>query len=147
MVRFGTIAIATLGLGLSLALGACGSADDNSPPDITVIDPPTSTVPSVQDAPRPAVAFAACASCHTVTPGQNGIGPSLAGVFGRKAGMAPGFVYSEAMKDAGKTWDEATLDTYLANPMGVVPGTRMTYMGQSDPAKRKAVIEYLKTLK
>ena len=51
------------------------------------------------------------------------------------------------MKNSGKVWDEATLDNFLTNPMSNVPGTRMSYMGQSDPAKRKAVIDYLKTLK
>ena len=142
MVRFGTIAIATLGL----ALTGCGSAKDNSAPDVTMVPRASEASPPIEPNTTP-VAFAPCMSCHAVTPGQNGIGPSLAGVFGRKAGMAPGFVYSEAMKDSGKTWDEATLDTYLTNPMGAVPGTRMTYMGQSDPAKRKTVIEYLKTLK
>lgn len=136
MVRFGTIATAALGL----ALAACGSAKDNSAPS------GTSATSEVSAAAKP-VAFAQCMSCHAVAPGQNGIGPSLAGVFGRKAGMAPGFSYSDAMKASGKTWDEASLDAFLANPMGVVPGTRMTYMGQSDPAKRKAVIEYLQTLK
>ena len=141
MVRFRTIAIATLGLGLALA--GCGSAKDNSAPSETG----ASTANGMSSPSTTPVAFAACMSCHAVTPGQNGIGPSLAGVFGRKAGMAPEFVYSAAMKDSGKIWDEATLDAFLTNPIGVVPGTRMTYMGQSDPAKRKAVIEYLKTLK
>lgn len=143
MVRFRTIAIATLGLGLGLALAGCGSAKDNSASSVTG----TSAANEMSSPSTTPVAFAACMSCHAVTPGQNGIGPSLAGVFGRKAGMAPEFVYSAAMKDSGKIWDEATLDAFLTNPMGVVPGTRMTYMGQSDPAKRKAVIEYLKTLK
>ena len=123
------------------ALGACNSAKSPSVPG-------SETTPAaVEAANATPVAFAPCMSCHAVTPGQNGIGPSLAGVFGRKAASAPGFEYSDAMKASGKTWDDATLDTYLANPMGVVPGTRMTYMGQSDPAKRKAVIEYLKSLK
>ena len=137
MIWFRTIAIATL------ALAGCGSAKDNSASNVTG----ASTANEMSSPSITPVAFAPCMSCHAVTPGQNGIGPSLAGVFGRKAGMAPGFVYSEAMKDSGKTWDEASLDAFLTSPMGAVPGTRMTYMGQSDPAKRKAVIEYLKTLK
>ena len=134
MVRNGAIAAGMM----VLTLAGCGVAKDQTVPGDQTASPAAETKP---------VAFVPCMSCHAVTPGQNGIGPSLAGVFGRKAGMAPGFVYSEAMKDSGKVWDEATLDTYLTNPMGAVPGTRMMYMGQSDPAKRKAVIEYLKTLK
>lgn len=141
-VRYGAIAAGIL----SFTLAGCGGAKDQSAPSGAASSPAAETsAPAVAEV-KP-VAFVPCMSCHAVTPGQNGIGPSLAGVFGRKAGMAPGFAYSDAMKAAGKTWDEATLDTYLTNPMGVVPGTRMTYMGQTDPAKRKAVIEYLKTLK
>lgn len=92
-------------------------------------------------------AFAMCGSCHSVVAGENRIGPSLAGVFGRKAGSAPGYEYSEAMKNSGHTWDEATLDKYLADPRVDVPGTKMTFAGISDPARRKEVIDYLKTLK
>lgn len=142
MVRYGAIAAGVM----ALALAGCGGPKDQSAPSGAASSPAAAaSAPAVAET-KP-VAFVPCMSCHAVTPGQNGIGPSLAGVFGRKAASAPGFEYSDAMKASGKTWDEATLDTYLTNPMGVVPGTRMTYMGQSDPAKRKAVIEYLKTLK
>src|SRR5262245_33918723 len=64
--------------------------------------------------------FAKCKACHTVEVGKNKIGPSLAGVVGRKSGTAPNFNYSDAMKNAGLTWDEATLDTYLTNPKKLV---------------------------
>ena len=142
MIRYGAIAAGLMGL----ALASCGGSKDQAAPSGETASPAAeSSAPAVAES-KP-LAFIPCMSCHSVTPGQNGIGPSLAGVFGRKAASAPGFEYSDAMKASGKTWDEATLDTYLANPMGVVPGTRMTYMGQSDPAKRKEVIEYLKTLK
>jgi len=142
MVRFGAIAIGVM----ALALAGCGGSKDQNAPTGEAVSPAAETsTPAVTET-KP-VAFVPCMSCHAVTPGQNGIGPSLAGVFGRKAASAPGFEYSDAMKGSGKTWDEASLDAYLANPMGVVPGTRMTYMGQADPAKRKAVIDYLKTLK
>ena len=56
------------------------------------------------------------------------------------------FTYSEAMKGSGLTWDEATLDTYLTNPRGLVPGTKMAFAGIKDDAKRAEVIAYLKTL-
>ncbi len=131
MVRYG--ALTTMLLSLSLA--GCGGPKDQSPAAATA------------DTPAKPIAFAPCATCHSVNAGQNGIGPSLAGVFGRKAGSLPNFDYSAAMKASGKVWDETTLDNFLTSPMAAVPGTRMTYMGQSDPAKRKAVIDYLKTLK
>ena len=142
MIRYGAIAAGLMGL----ALASCSGSKDQAAPGGETASPAAGTsAPAVAES-KP-IAFIPCMSCHAVTPGQNGIGPSLAGVFGRKAASAPGFEYSAAMKASGKTWDEATLDIYLTNPMGVVPGTRMTYMGQTDPAKRKAVIEYLKTLK
>lgn len=74
-------------------------------------------------------------------------GPSLFGISGRTAGSAAGYSYSPAMTGSGLTWDDATLDAFLASPMAKVPGTRMTYAGQSDPARRAAIVAYLKTLK
>jgi cytochrome c len=139
MVRFGAVSASIL----ALALAGCGGSKDKEAP----LPTSEATAEVADSGPAKPVGFIPCMSCHSVKPGQNGVGPSLAGVFGRKAAAAPGFEYSAAMKASGKTWDEATLDTYLTNPMGVVPSTRMTYMGQSDPVKRKAVIEYLKTLK
>jgi cytochrome c2 len=75
------------------------------------------------------------------------VGPSLAGVFGAKAGHAEGYNYSSAMLESGLTWDEATLDKYLGAPMQTVTGTKMAFAGIKDEAKRKEVIEYLKALK
>lgn len=75
------------------------------------------------------------------------LGPSLASVAGRKAGSLPGYTYSDALKASGLTWNEATLDKWLASPRETVPGTKMPFMGISDPARRKQVIDYLLTLK
>jgi cytochrome c len=88
-----------------------------------------------------------CAICHTVEAGKNKIGPSLAGIVGRKAGSVEGFHYSEANKNSGLTWDEATLDTYLTSPKDVVKGTTMAYPGLKDAEKRADLIAYLKTVK
>ena len=60
--------------------------------------------------------FAKCAICHTTDPAKKGIGPTLFGVVGRKAGALEGFAFSDSMKSANRTWDEATLDTYLTDP-------------------------------
>jgi cytochrome c len=87
-----------------------------------------------------------CGICHTVVAGKNMVGPSLFGVAGRKSGSLPDFHYSDAMKNANLTWDEATLDKYLANPRGVVPGTLMAYAGLKDDQKRKDLIAYLATV-
>jgi cytochrome c len=88
-----------------------------------------------------------CAVCHTVEAGKNKIGPSLFGVVGRKSGSIDGFKYSEAMKKADLTWSNDTLDKYLTDPKTFVPGNRMTYAGLKKEADRKAVIDYLDTVK
>jgi cytochrome c len=90
--------------------------------------------------------FARCAACHSTVPGENKIGPSLAGVFGRKSGSEPGYNYSPALKAANITWDEHTLDQFLANPAADVHGTKM-FISVPDATDRQNVIAYLKTLK
>ncbi len=87
-----------------------------------------------------------CSICHSVVAGRNQVGPSLAGIVGRKAGQVPNFHYSPANKDSGLTWDEATLDRYLTNPKEIVPHTIMTYGGLKDATKRANLIAYLATL-
>ena len=91
--------------------------------------------------------FAKCAICHSTQPGKTVMGPSLFGIVGRPSASVQGFSYSDAMKKAGKTWDEATLDTYLTDPKGMVPGTKMAFAGLPKPEDRANVIAYLATLK
>jgi cytochrome c len=93
------------------------------------------------------IAFKKCALCHTAEAGKNKIGPSLFGVVGRKSGSVDNFSYSEAMKNFDHTWDTETLDTYLADPRAVVPGTKMIFPGIKDKTERDDVIAYLETLK
>ena len=89
------------------------------------------------DAAGGAVVFKSqCGVCHSVQAGRNQVGPSLAGIVGRKAGQVPNFHYSPANKNSGLTWDEATLDRYLTSPSTVVPHTIMTYGGLKDADKR-----------
>ena len=105
---------------------------------------PATSAAAAAEAPT---AFNQCKACHSVEPGKNGIGPSLAGVYGTKAGDVAGFDFSDAMKNSGLKWDAATLDKYLTNPMAVVPGTKMSFAGLKDADKRQAVIAYLKAIK
>ena len=91
-------------------------------------------------------AHAQCAVCHS-TDGTNGVGPSLQGVVGRKAGTFAGFRYSRAMKGADITWDDKSLDAYLSDPQKTVPGNVMPFSGIADAKQRADLIAYLKTLK
>jgi nitrite reductase (NO-forming) len=87
--------------------------------------------------------FQKCAACHSLTPGQVLVGPSLAGILGRKAGSLPGFDYSPAMRGAGFTWTPEKLDAYLADPEKVVPGNQMPFPGLPSAEDRADLIAYL----
>ena len=84
-----------------------------------------------------------CSICHSVSPGRNVIGPALFGVVGRKAGTAPGFNYSAALKASGVVWTPANLDTWLISPRAFVPMNRMSFAGLHTPNDRADVIAYL----
>jgi cytochrome c len=89
--------------------------------------------------------FAMCRSCHTIVPGgANLTGPNLHGVFGRKAGSLAGYKYSDAVSNAGFTWDAAHLDKWLAEPRTFLPGTKMSFAGLKEPKDRTDLIAYLK---
>ncbi len=87
-----------------------------------------------------------CGICHSPSPGVTLAGPSLFGVENRRAGLVPGFSYSDANRNSGIVWDSATLDLYLTRPKGVVPHNEMTYGGVQDAQKRADLIAYLVTL-
>ena len=87
-----------------------------------------------------------CGGCHQVgESARPGFGPELNGIIGRPAGTSANYVYSEAMKNSGKTWDRETLIAYLKDPKGVVPGTRMIFWGLSDEEKLDNLLAYLQT--
>ena len=87
-----------------------------------------------------------CNICHDVAPGRIRVGPSLFGVVGRRAGAMDGYHYSDANRSSGITWDPPTLDKYLTDPRGVVPGTKMTFAGLKNDEQRRSLIDYLATL-
>ena len=87
-----------------------------------------------------------CRTCHTTQDGDNRLGPNLHAIVGRKAGSLPNYGYSPAMKDSGLTWDEATLDRFIANPDAVVSGNNMKpYGGLASAADRAKIIAFLKS--
>lgn len=92
--------------------------------------------------PDGAAIYERCLACHTLA--HDAVGPRHCGVVGRRAGSVPGFAYSQSMLDSALTWDETTLDRFLAAPRDVVPGTLMTYAGVPDPAERRALIAWLR---
>lgn len=83
-----------------------------------------------------------CAMCHATTGAGGGIGPNLAGVYGRRS-AATAFNYSPAMRKAGLTWNAATLSAYLASPTKKVPGVRMT-IATPNAKDRDDIIAFLK---
>lgn len=87
-----------------------------------------------------------CGGCHQVgESARSGFGPELNGIIGRPAGTSANYVYSDAMKNSGVTWDHETLKAYLKDPKGVVPGTRMIFWGLSDEEKLENLLAYLQT--
>ena len=97
------------------------------------------------DAARGEKRFEECAACHSVAAGQNGVGPSLHDVFGRKAATLDDFRYSPAMRKSGLTWTPQALDTFIADPQKAVPANRMPYAGLPDATERADLIAYLQT--
>jgi cytochrome c len=98
-----------------------------------------------QDVANGEKAFGLCRACHQIGPNaKNTIGPELNGVVGRKAGSVEGYNYSDANKESGITWDEATLAEYIKDPRGKVPETKMVFAGIKDDKRVKDLIAYLK---
>jgi cytochrome c len=95
------------------------------------------------DAARGEKRFEECATCHTLERGVNNVGPSLFGLFGRKAGEIADFRYSPALKKSGIAWNPQTLDSFIADPQKEVPGNRMPFAGMPDAGERADLIAYL----
>jgi cytochrome c len=92
-----------------------------------------------------APAYRICAGCHSLQPGVHLSGPSLAGLWGKKAGTIPGFGrHTEALKKSGIIWDEDTLNAWLANPQAMVPGTTMMFRGVEKDETRVNLIAFLR---
>ncbi|MBN8920859.1 MAG: cytochrome c family protein, partial [Rhizobiales bacterium] len=112
--------------------------------------PPAARVPAAAALNEEAAAgrqvYRKCQACHSTDAGKNGLGPTLAGVMGEKAGHVSNYSYSPAMKNSGLTWDAATLDRYLADPQKTVPGNKMPFPGLKNETERRTVIAYLATM-
>jgi cytochrome c len=87
--------------------------------------------------------FEECASCHSTKSGDNGLGPSLHGLFDRKAGEVADFRYSPALKRSGVVWTAKTLDEFIADPQKMIPANRMPYAGMPNESDRADLAAYL----
>ncbi len=96
------------------------------------------------DAEKGKKVFNKCRACHTLKPGRNMMGPSLAGIMGKEAGKAEKFRYSKVMLESGWTWDETTMTNYLAKPQTALKGTKMAFIGLKKPEDIENLIAYLK---
>jgi nitrite reductase (NO-forming) len=95
------------------------------------------------DAAAGRLVYRKCQACHSMDAGKNLLGPSLAGIMGRKAGAEASYNYSAAMKQSGLIWDSKTLDVYLADPQKLVPGNKMPFPGLKTDHDRADIIAYL----
>ena len=123
-------------------------------PDVPAAPPAPASRPAPPAAPPPVVvsappaAFASCAGCHSVEQGApHKMGPNLFGVVGSRAGSQAGYAYSPAMSGSDLVWTESSIDAFLAAPREVVPGTRMAAPPVRDAGTRRAIVEYLSSLK
>jgi len=96
------------------------------------------------DAKRGQKLYDECIACHAPERGvQQGVGPSLFGVIGRKAGDNNDFRFSPALKRSGIVWSERELDAYIADPQKKIPANRMPYSGMSDARDRADLLAYI----
>ena len=119
-------------------------ADPASQTGGQVAPAPTAAIaPVVGDVATGKLVFRKCQACHSLEPSKNGLGPSLAGLIGKKASSVPNYNYSPAMKGSNLTWDVGTLDAYLSDPQKLVPGNKMPFPGLKTENERNAVIAFL----
>ena len=121
--------------GLLAVLAACSVAADEFEQRLAAASPK-----------RGQLLYMQCKACHDVEPGlPHKAGPNLNGVFGRTAGTAPGFKYTDAMAKSGVVWSPQTLDTFMKQPGALIPGNGMAFPGVANDADRASLIVYLQS--
>jgi cytochrome c len=140
-----TVAILSLGILLSAcAEGGDGASAAGSSTAAATSPADLQALLAAADPDKGQVLFLQCRACHSLEAGgANKVGPNLHGVFGRKAGMAPGYAYSEALTQASIVWSAETLNQWLARPSEFLPGNRMVFVGIRKPEDRANLIAYL----
>ena len=105
----------------------------------------TATIAAAQDVAAGQHSFNKCLPCHAIGPdAENKIGPELNGLDGRHSGTAPNYSYSDANKNSGIVWGEATFKDYIKNPAAMVPGTKMTFLGIKNDQEINDLWAYVK---
>jgi cytochrome c len=100
---------------------------------------------AAQDVEKGQRSFNKCLPCHAIGPGaENKVGPELNGLDGRQAGTAANFNYSDANKNSGIVWNEATFKDYIRSPQARIPGTKMAFAGITNPQEIEDLWAYLK---
>lgn len=98
-----------------------------------------------QDVAKGERSFNKCLPCHAIGPdAQNKIGPVLNGLEGRKSGTVPNFSYSDANKNSGIVWDEASFKDYIKDPKAKIPDTKMIFAGVNNPQEINDLWAYIK---
>jgi cytochrome c len=142
-LRFAASAVA-----LGLLMTACAEGGDSAPAagPAAAAAPPADfpALLAAADPDKGQVLFLQCRACHSLEAGgANKVGPNLHGVFGRKAGLAPGFAYSDVLTQSTIVWSPENLDHWLTRPSEFLPGNRMVFVGIRKPEDRANLIAYL----
>ncbi len=105
----------------------------------------SSSLAAAQDLAAGATSFKKCAACHDVgETAKNKVGPIMNGLEGRKSGTIPGYNYSEANKNSGIVWSEATFLEYIKDPRAKIPNTKMVFAGIKNENEAKNLWAFLK---
>lgn len=135
-----------------IGLSACGGSEESATPADKASTAPAAVVEEVDmsallanaDVKRGETLYFQCRACHTLEEGgANKVGPNLYGMFGRKAGLAPGFSYSDAVKNSDIVWSAETVSAWLEQPADFLPGNIMVFVGVKKPQDRANLIAYL----
>ena len=148
-----SLRLAIAALGLSMLMTACAEQVNSAPAAGNSTPAASATADTYDinallasaDPAKGQIAFLQCRACHSLeAAGPNKVGPNLHGIMGRKAGLAPGFSYSEVMVGSAVVWSVETLDRFLFRPSDFMPGTRMVFVGLRKPEDRANVIAYIR---